>query len=296
MAKKAISPVVVCIILLLIIGGGVFVWFQMPSGPAEKPWLNPAAGQDDLCYSNVTTLYGGNTNFLRLLDSVAVVRFETNGEAIWLYGSYNSPDGDIDFFIVDDDGYETMMSSAWFNPVDIHTTFTNSSREWEYYLEPELEGDSVDNWYVVYSAYHLIFTDSRSINTLTCQDRTGPDISLNIDDIVNETVAIAFTVTETRSQIASIFLYINETIVNEWYPLTDSISLSYNWDTTLYSNGTYWIGVIAEDSVGNVNTSWELTTVNNTIISMSYEVPREIAINLTVIVSIVLILSMIGIC
>ena len=267
-----------CVIIIVI--GFLVVAFLGPREPAERPWLNPPAGLQDLLYANDTTLYGANSIILGLGVSTAVVQFPTHGQDLLLYGNYNSPDGSIDFFIIDDEGYSRLLLTGGVLEEDIFVSFNSNGEYWEYTLDSVLNDDSVDNWYVVYSAYTLGLLEFRALSALTCQDRTAPTIQFEIDDEVNETVRIDVNIVEPRGDIAVVRCMVDNRILEEWSPMNSSCSPAFLWDTRAYENGEHWVGVYVEDRVGNNRSMWLSTIVNNTY--QALVLPKELNILITV--------------
>ncbi|MHA1864467.1 MAG: hypothetical protein ACTSWA_11915 [Candidatus Thorarchaeota archaeon] len=269
--ERLILVGLVCLSVVCI--GGMALFYFAPSAPAEKPWLDPPVGMNDFQYENDTTLYGGNSIYTRLQNSIAFVKFQTYNRPVLLYGSFNSPDGNIDFFLIDEEGFASLMANGGIPSDHIFDNFNDDFEVWEYMLQPSLNDDPVEAWYVVYSAYMIGILDARSISAITCQDRTAPSIDFSLSNEVNESIEIQFAVSEPRGDIALVQLYIDDVIVYQWQPFNQSISPLYNWNTEQYSNGEHWVGIYVQDRVGNNRAVWLNTTVANYY--PLYELPIE---------------------
>jgi hypothetical protein len=254
-----------------------------PPEPANRPWINPPSGENDYIYYNDTILEGGGNDPFRVEISTAIVCFATYEKPVLLYGSFNSPDGDIDFLIVNDGGHDAILRGQSPSEEDIAQRFTSSGGPWEFILQPYLNGELTEKWYVVYSAYALkAWTilppwepEYRAVSAQTCQDFTAPTIAYSIPQEVNETVTIQTYVNELRGDIAVIHAVVDGLSIQEWHPENGSCSPVVVWNTMMYENGEHEFGIYVEDLVGNSHYDSRIITINNAYPPI--EVPEEIA-------------------
>ncbi|MHA1965672.1 MAG: Ig-like domain-containing protein [Candidatus Thorarchaeota archaeon] len=103
-----------------------------------------------------------------------------------------------------------------------------------------------------YTSQSFVFnhegSGSRTVIGSIIVDTSGPSISCSLVDnaTYNETVTITASAVDTVSDIDELRLFID----NQQKKYTSSGSLSYNWDTSEYSNGEYTVKVTAVDELG----------------------------------------------
>jgi hypothetical protein len=188
-----------------------------------------------------------------------------------------SPADDVQSFNFTLDSWEFMIIESEYSASHIEEWFTykvsftvtggsleffhctsTMARQWE--LGGMIILDSDDHWPSTtgttvrqtmnsYTSESFVFnhegSGSRTVTGSIVVDTSPPSISCSLvnNATYNETVSISASATDTVSDIDSIWLYIDDEVVKESY----SDSLSFEWDTTDYSNGNHTIVIDAMD-------------------------------------------------
>ena len=115
--------------------------------------------------------------------------------------------------------------------------------------------------------------NSASTSITVTVDNTKPTVSIDSpkdNDVVGGTVTIQVTWNDAHPDRCE--LYIGGSLVTTWY---SNGTVTYSWDTTTYSDGSYVIQAVAYDSVGNSASTSITVTVDNTAPSVDITSPEN---------------------
>ncbi|MFW9769318.1 MAG: hypothetical protein ACFFEM_10895, partial [Candidatus Thorarchaeota archaeon] len=257
---------VIAIIAVLLIGFSLIsslvpVLFPTPSGtpPVNPP---PIGYLDNYEHQDERTIEA--TDQLVSIDNTYFYHtFATNGEAVCLYGNFTS-NLPVHILITDYDGYDEYTSTGDTDKWKYRKTGVDQD-EWDFVTDPFLDGDYVDQWYVIISAFgYFVMEFDRHVSYYFCQDLTAPYLSATVPEFVSGITEINFRAQDLHCPISRVSVFVNGSEIYQSTPNVMSFSTSAIWNTWTFDNGTYMVEIYIRDSVGNSYTYLWWSFVNNT--------------------------------
>jgi len=160
-----------------------------------------------------------------------------------MYGSFESRSGGgINFFILDQDSYDLWVGG--YSSTGYEINLNVGSLDWEFIVPYG------DTWYKVYDNRDNYATQVHVVGTHRI-DETAPTIATSLDDgsTYAGTEEIAVTSTDEGFGVKGITLFIDDVLTDSVY----TSPLTYDWDTSRFSNGEHSVRVLVEDWAGHTD-------------------------------------------
>jgi hypothetical protein len=263
------------IAVLVVAVFGLVVFFYIDSMRPPEPYhpdieIHPAPSDLDLHTEQIIEirLIGGGEIVGRLGVSTTMVNFNSNGESICLYGNFTvtgNLDGLIDFFILTESGYIDFMTDGSIDSQAsiFQMTIGTTGFYWNYTLPYFFNGQNVDVWYIVYSAYTKyegvfeIGAAFRDVTAEVYEDQTPPrthrgDFPHQV--VSNNTFEVELWAWDLRCSVSSVEVLANDSSIEYWTGTYGTFHEMLQWDTTGFSFGNYTLTIIVTDAAGNSQT------------------------------------------
>lgn len=220
--------------------------------PGDPPVNPPPIGTFDYVSHQVNRTISATDQLVDIDDSLFYESFSADSDGVCLYGNFTT-DRPVAFMITDQQGLEEYLDDG--SPSRYHTLISGvHSHEWEVTLGDTLQGDDVDQWYVVISAFGYYFWEyDRHVSYYICEDLSPPTVEMNVPALLNGSITFYPRVTDLHCDISVLRVYANGSEVFRETPNQREYSTSFIWDSTPLDNGPCRIEVLVEDEVGN---SW----------------------------------------
>ncbi len=220
--------------------------------PGDPPVNPPPIGAFDYVSHQVNRTLIATDQLVDIDDSLFFESFSADSDGMCLYGNFTS-DRPVAFMITDQQGLGEYLDDG--SPSRYHTLMSGVySHEWEVTLGDTLQGDDVDQWYVVISAFGYYFWEyDRHVSYYICEDLSPPMVEMNVPDVLNGSITFHPRATDLHCDISVLRVYANGSEIFRDTPNRRDYSTSFTWDSTSLDNGPCEIEVFVVDEVGN---SW----------------------------------------
>jgi hypothetical protein len=230
--------------------------------PGNPPVNPPEFGLFDTRFSQNNRTIQATDQVIDFDTTTFYYSFPTNGDKICLYGNFTS-DRPVRFIITDWTGLQNYRDDGILDRYRIYIPDVHQ-HDWEIVIDPWLDGESVESWYVIISAFNYFYWEyDRHVSYFICEDKSPPNVELFVPTISNSTVKLYPRAFDLHCDIVSLRILINGTEVFQVSPDQREYYGEFTWDTTDYENGTYFVEVYTQDEAGNSYTYRWWTTVDN---------------------------------
>ncbi len=173
------------------------------------------------------------------------------------YGSFTvDPGQDIDFFVVDEAGYNTIQHGGTATPLKNWGSDLKGTVDFTY------RAPAVDKLYFCLSNWDSVLTTVH-VAGYFANDQTPPELDIvspSAGQVVRGSIMVEASAHDAHFDVAELRIYVDDVLKKS---LTYTTAIRYSWDTTRVADGAHRVTFYVADNVNNDMSVTRTVTVDN---------------------------------